>query len=69
MAQAVVAGLSPRRSGSIHVGFVLGKAAVGQVFLKVLQFFRVNIVPPMIHIHSFTYHQHYMTAVSDRVVK
>jgi hypothetical protein len=40
--RSLVAGLSPRRSGfapgSIHVGFVVDKVALGQVFLRVLRF-------------------------------
>jgi hypothetical protein len=40
--KSLVAGLSPRRTGfapgSIHVGFVVDKVALGQVFLRVLRF-------------------------------
>jgi hypothetical protein len=40
-------GLSPRRPGfapgSIHVGFVVDKVALGQVFLQVLRVYPVNI--------------------------
>jgi hypothetical protein len=56
MAQAVSRrpGFAP---GSIHVGFVVGKVApekkkkkkkvaLGQVFLRVLRFSPVNIIPP-----------------------
>jgi hypothetical protein len=32
--------------GSIHFGFVVDKVALGQVFLRVLQFSPVNIIPP-----------------------
>jgi len=43
----LVAGLSPRRPGfapgSVHVGFVVDKVALGQVFLRVLRFSPVNI--------------------------
>jgi hypothetical protein len=46
----LVAGLSPRRtgftSGSIHVGFVVDKVTLGQVFLRVLRLSPVSIVPP-----------------------
>jgi hypothetical protein len=46
----LVAGLSLRRPGlapgSIHVGFVVDKVAVGQVFLPVLRFSPVDIIPP-----------------------
>jgi hypothetical protein len=45
--RSLVAGLSPRRPGfapgSIHVGFVVDKVALGQVFLRVLRFSPVNI--------------------------
>jgi hypothetical protein len=38
----LVAGLSPRRpgfdSGSVHIGFVVDRVALGQVFLRVLRF-------------------------------
>jgi hypothetical protein len=30
----------------VHVGFVVGKVALGQVFLRVLRFFPVSIIPP-----------------------
>jgi hypothetical protein len=43
----LVVGLSPRRPGfapgSIHVGFVVDKLVLGQVFLRVLRFSPVNI--------------------------
>jgi hypothetical protein len=46
----LVAGLSRRSHGftpgSIHVGFVVDKVALGQVFLRVLRFSPVNIIPP-----------------------
>jgi len=46
----LVAGLSPRRPGfapgSVHVGFVVDKVALGQVFLRVLRFSPVSIIPP-----------------------
>jgi hypothetical protein len=32
--------------GSIHVGLVVDKVALGQVFLRVLRFSPVNIIPP-----------------------
>jgi hypothetical protein len=48
--RSLVAGLSPRRPGfapgSFHVGFVVDKVALGQVFLRVLWFSPVNIIPP-----------------------
>jgi hypothetical protein len=57
----LVAGLSPRRpvfaSGSIHVGFVVDKVALGQVFLRVLRFSPVNIIPPLLHIYLSPPHE------------
>jgi hypothetical protein len=51
----LVAGLSLRRPGfapgSIHVGFVVDRVAMGQVFLRVLRFSPVNNIPPLLHIH------------------
>jgi hypothetical protein len=45
--RSLVTGLSPRRPGftpgSIHVGFVVDKVALGQVFLRVLRFFPVTL--------------------------
>jgi hypothetical protein len=49
----LVAGLSPRRPGfdpgSVHVGFVVDKVALGQVFPGVLLFSSVNFIPPVLH--------------------
>jgi hypothetical protein len=53
----LVAGLSPRRSGfapvSVHVGFVVDKVALGQVFLRVLRVSSVSIITPSL---SNSYH-------------
>jgi hypothetical protein len=35
--------------GSIHVGFVVDKVALGQVFPRVLRFSPVNFIPPVLH--------------------
>jgi hypothetical protein len=45
------------------VGFVADKAAVGQRFSS------VNIIPPMLHTHSFIYHQRHITLANDIVIK
>jgi len=49
----IVTGLSSRRlefdSRSVHVRFVANKVALGQVFLGVLLFSPVSIMPPMLH--------------------
>jgi hypothetical protein len=47
------ASLPPRRPGfdpgSVHVGFVVDKVALGQVFLRVLRFFPVSFIPSVLH--------------------
>jgi hypothetical protein len=52
----LVAGFSPRRPGfalrADHVEFVVDRVALGQVFLRVLRCSPVNIIPPLLHIHS-----------------
>jgi hypothetical protein len=57
----LIAGLSPRRSefapGSNHVGFVGNKVALGQVFLRVLLFSPVSIIPPLLHTHLSAPHK------------
>jgi hypothetical protein len=49
----LVAGLSPRRPGfdprSVHVGFVVDKVELGQVFPRILRFSSVNFIPPVLH--------------------
>jgi hypothetical protein len=48
---------SPRRPGfaprSVHVEFVVNKVALQQVFLDVLRFFPINIIPLLLCIHSY----------------
>jgi hypothetical protein len=34
---------------SVHVGFVVDKLALGQVFPRVLRFSPVNFIPPVLH--------------------
>jgi hypothetical protein len=44
------AGLSPRFDpGSVHVGFVVDKVALGRVFPRVLWVSPVNFIPPVLH--------------------
>jgi len=45
------------------VGFVVDKVAVGQRFIS------VNITAPMLHTHSFIYHQRHTTLANDIVIK
>jgi len=37
----------------VHVGFIVNKVAMGQVFLQELQVCPVSNSQPMVHIHSF----------------
>jgi hypothetical protein len=52
----LVAGFLPRRPGfaprAAYVGFMMDKVALGQVFIGVLQFSPVGIIPPLLQIHS-----------------
>jgi hypothetical protein len=42
-------GFAPR---AVHVGFVVDKVALGQVFLPVLLLYAASIIPPLLHIDS-----------------
>jgi hypothetical protein len=56
----LVAGLSLRRpgfaSGSIHVGFVVDKVALGN-FSPSTSVYPANIIPPLLHIHLSPPHE------------
>jgi hypothetical protein len=73
MTQAVVADLSPLRPGlhtrPVHVGFVVGKVAQMQVFLRALPFSSVSVILPVFHKNSFIYHGRYMNLAIRNVVK
>jgi hypothetical protein len=55
------AGLSPWRPGftprSVHMVFVVGKVALGQIFLQVLQFSSASVIPPLLHNHFSPPHE------------
>jgi hypothetical protein len=55
--KGLVAGLTSRRLDfyprSFHVGFVVNKLALGQVFLQVLLFSFVITIPPILHINLY----------------
>jgi hypothetical protein len=38
-------------SGSVHVGVVMDKVELGQVFLRVFRFSPVSVIPPLLHTH------------------
>jgi hypothetical protein len=52
-----VASLSSWKAGfsssPINVGFLVAKVALEELFLKVLPFSPIRIIPPMHHFHSF----------------
>jgi hypothetical protein len=55
---------------SVHVTFVVDRVAVGLVFLRLLQFCRKTIIPPILHTHiSIIYSRRYITLPTDNVVK
>jgi hypothetical protein len=47
----LVAAVSLRRPGSVSVGFVMDKVALGQVFLRGLQFSPVTVIPLAVNNH------------------
>jgi hypothetical protein len=42
-------GQTKKNPGSVHVRFEVDNVALGQVFLRVLRFYPVNFIPPMLH--------------------
>jgi hypothetical protein len=54
---------------SIHVGFVEDKMALGQVFLRVLQFSSAIIIPPSFSIYIYTHtHTHIIRGMNNMSV-
>jgi hypothetical protein len=62
-----------RRSGCdprpVHVGLIIDKEAMGQLYIRALRSSPVNVIPPMLHIHSLIYHRRYIISSIDSVVK
>jgi hypothetical protein len=50
---------------------MVDKVPLGHIFLRVLRFSPINIIPPMLEAHSFIYHCHQTARISarDNVVK
>jgi hypothetical protein len=50
----LVTSLSPRRPefapGSVHMGFVVDKVTLGQIFLRILRFTPVSVIPSVFSI-------------------
>jgi hypothetical protein len=64
----------PHRLGfnpvQVHVGFVVNKVALIQVFLPALPFYTVSIIPPILHTHvSCTYLRHDVILATVSIVK
>jgi len=58
--------LNPRSDPSpVHVRSLLDKVAPWRIFLPLLHFSPVSIIPPMLHTHSFTYIPHYIMFLSQ----
>jgi hypothetical protein len=57
----LVAGLSPLRprfaAGSLHVGFVVDKVSLGQVFSEFFGFLCQHIIPLLLHTHLSPRHE------------
>jgi hypothetical protein len=47
--QREITGQEKKNPGSVHVGFVVDKVALGQIFSPVLRFSPVNFIPPVLH--------------------
>jgi hypothetical protein len=66
----LVAGLSPRRLGfdpsSLHVRFFANMVTLEQVFLRVLLFYPVNIILPMLHTYLNLQCRFYVLLSSER---
>jgi hypothetical protein len=48
---------------SVHVKFMVDGFTLGQVFVRLLLFSSVTIIPPLLHTHSFTSHSSTTEAV------
>ena len=52
------------------MGFAVDIVVEEQVFLQVLRFFSVSIIPAVLHTHiSFIYHWHYIVLATNGVGK
>jgi hypothetical protein len=48
----LITSFSPRSPGSVLVGLFVDKVALAQIYLRVLRFCPVIIIPPLLHTHS-----------------
>jgi hypothetical protein len=65
MAQEVRLGFNAR---PFHVALIVDQVALTYIFLQVLHFFLVIIIPPIHHTHSFI-HQQYIILVRNDILK
>ena len=67
----LVGSFSPRGnvfdSSQLRVGYVVGKVALGQISIQVLQLARASILPRALHTHSFIDHRRAITLAVDGV--
>jgi len=55
---------------AVHMGFVVHKVALGQVSSPPgTSILLVSVIPPMLHMHSHTCHQCYITLAYDSIIK
>ena len=54
--------------GLVHMGFLVDKVALAQVFLLVLRLFAVSVIPPMRHT-AYNHRLCYVTLATGSVVK
>jgi hypothetical protein len=45
------------------------KSYIGTFFLRLLRFFNVSIISPVLHTHYFVYHWSYIISPTDRLLK
>jgi len=65
MAQSLrISGFSPR---PVHVGFLVCRVTVGEIFVWVLRFPHVSVIPPLLY--SFVCDRGYINAAVDSVIK
>jgi hypothetical protein len=66
IAQALVVGFPPRRPGfepeSVHVGFVVDKVALGQVFSEYLGFPCPSSFHQLLHNHNHHHHHRHLSS-------
>jgi len=53
----------------VHVEFVVGIVAMGQVLLSVVHIPPVIVIPPVLHTHSFIYQRCNIIFPTDSVVR